>query len=106
MHPNLDVDLLASQNPLIGVFDDVLSDDPQKSMPLETGDRLLLYTDGIIETADATGRELGAAGLARIGVEMMGTDLFEMADQIIARVDERRHGPVKDDKTLIVAEIK
>ena len=106
VHPNLDVELLASQNPLIGVFDEVLSDDPERSLQLEPGDRLLLYTDGISETTDATGRELGAAGLARIGVEAMGVGLFEMADQILAQVDQRRHGPAKDDKTLIVAEIK
>lgn len=97
---------LASQNPLVGAFEDVLAEEPQHSLQLERGDRLLFYTDGVIETAAASGQQLGIDGLVRIGSEAMKLELFEMADHILGQVDQYRDGPVTDDKTLIVAELR
>ena len=53
--------ILASQNPLIGVFENCLSDQPEQTVELEKSDRLLLYTDGLIENAQKpeSGRGLG-----------------------------------------------
>ncbi len=100
------VETLASQNRMIGVFEDALGGEPEHSIQLERGDRLLIYTDGVTETAAASGRQLGTEGLARIGADAMTLELFEMADHILGRVDSYREGSVTDDKTLIVAEIR
>ncbi len=97
---------LASQNLLIGVLENVLAEEPEHSVQLEQGDRLLFYTDGLIETAEASGRQLDVSGLARIGSDAMKLDLFDMADHILSQVDSYRHGPVTDDITLIVAELR
>ena len=103
---NRTVRTLASQNLLIGVIENVLDDEPEHSVQLEQGDRLLFYTDGLIETADASGRQLGVSGLARIGSDAMKLDLFDMADHILAEVDSYRAEPVTDDRTLIVVEMR
>jgi serine phosphatase RsbU (regulator of sigma subunit) len=100
------VDLLESQNPLIGVLDDLLQDDPEHTLELEPGDRLMFYTDGITETADAAGRQLGMGGLARIALEAAPLELFGVADHVLDVVGRYQHGPTTDDKTLIVAEIR
>ncbi len=102
----LTVERLKSQNLMIGVMDDCLSDEPENSTPLDSGDRLVFYTDGLTETADAERRYLGEDGLERIAVESMSVDLFDAADYILDRVSRHQHGRATDDKTLIVAEIK
>ena len=100
------VEFLSSQNPLIGITKDFLADEPENTLPIEPGDRLVLYTDGLTETADAAGRQLGTAGLVEIVQQAMSVELFEMADCILDQVTRHNHGPVLDDKTLIVAELR
>ncbi len=100
------VEPLVSQNPLVGVLKEILADEPEHTLALEPGDRLVFYTDGITETADAAGRLLGTEGLASIVAGGMTVGLFEMADYILERVARHNHGPITDDRTLIVAEIR
>jgi len=98
---------LESQNPLIGIcYEGLDRQSHDGSLALESGDRLVFYTDGVTETADRTGRLLGTAGLAQIAAEAMSVGLFQMADRILDRVTHHQQGPPIDDKTLIVAEIK
>ncbi|MBN2475211.1 MAG: serine/threonine-protein phosphatase [Pirellulales bacterium] len=100
------VQRLRSQNMLVGVQRDIMSDEPEHSAQLATGDRLLFYTDGLTETADSEGRQLGLDGLAEIAAEAMSVELFDMADLVLRRVAEYQHEPTDDDMTLIVAEIR
>lgn len=99
------VQFLESQNLMIGVVEDCMANEPQHSLDLEPGDRLLFYSDGLTETADEDGRLLGTSGLTRIAVEAMSRDLFDTADHILDEVARYQHGPTTDDMTLIVAEI-
>lgn len=73
---------------------------------LEPGDRLLLYTDGIVEASDRRGEMFGVERLA---------DLTERAAQaklpapetlrgLAHRVAEFRDGPPRDDATLMLVE--
>jgi serine phosphatase RsbU (regulator of sigma subunit) len=102
----LTVERLKSQNPMIGVMDECLADEPESTTQLDSGDRLVFYTDGLTETADADGRYLGDDGLEKMAVGAMSVDLFDAADHILDRVSRHQQGPATDDKTLIVVEIK
>lgn len=100
------VELLESQNALIGVVDDCLDEHPEHSFDLHGGDRVLFYTDGLTETGATSGNELGTGGLAEIATSSMGLDVFRMADDILEKVAKFASGSQEDDKTLIVAEIR
>ena len=100
------IEFLPSQNTLIGVLEDCLDTEPEHVALVNPGDRLVFYTDGLSETRDFNGKQLDIDGLAELAAQAMRVDLFDMADRILAGVNQHQHGPPEDDRTLIVAEIK
>ena len=75
-------------------------------MSFDSGDRLVFYTDGLMETTDAGDKQLGVDGLAELATVAMCVDLFDMADQILKQAARYQGGPRTDDTTLSVAELK
>jgi hypothetical protein len=84
-------------------------DDPRTDvaeLALEHGDRLLLYTDGVTEARDSSGRMFGAARLAALAEEHASAGypapetLRQMAHEVLAHLD----GPPRDDATLMLLE--
>lgn len=98
------VRVLPSQNMVIGLLEDCLGDEAERTVQLDQGDRLLFYTDGVTEAADADAGMLREEGLARIFHAASSVDLTALADHTLEQVS--RHGQAEDDQTLIVAEIK
>ena len=101
-----EIEPLASQNPIVGVARDALEDEPQHTIEIEAGDRLLFYSDGISETENAAHKQLGVVGLARLLLETIDRDLFETLDTILQEIDAYQSGPDTDDKTLLMAEFR
>lgn len=99
-------ELLASRHLLLGVSEDILRDDPEETVSLAPGDRLVFYTDGLTESRNPDGEWLGESGLASLAAVTCVGHIFEIADCILRRVDKYRAGPPQDDITLIVAEMK
>jgi serine phosphatase RsbU (regulator of sigma subunit) len=97
---------LVSQNMVIGVTRDCLSDEPEQTQLLEAGDRLVFYTDGITEAANSRGRLLGTNGLVDIASRAMSLDPSEMSDGILDETAKFRFGAPTDDMTVIVVEMK
>jgi len=100
------IDTLVSQNMVIGVTQDCLSDAPEHIRSLAVGDRLFFYTDGLTETTNAQGRQLGENRLANIAADVLSVDLFDVTERIFDQVAKFRFGPRTDDMTLIAVEIK
>jgi len=96
---------LQSQNLMIGVLENGLYENPEGTVSIEPGDRLVVYSDGITEAVDEKGQHLGIDNLKRLTLQSMSFDLFEVADFIVESIAQF-HGPTADDKTLIVSEIR
>jgi sigma-B regulation protein RsbU (phosphoserine phosphatase) len=70
---------------------------------LEPGDRLLLYTDGIVEAASATGEFFGQEALGALLRDTSGTVPADAADRIISAVQQRAVSQ-DDDLTVLVCD--
>jgi sigma-B regulation protein RsbU (phosphoserine phosphatase) len=70
---------------------------------LEPGDRILLYTDGIIEASNASGDVLGHAVLCELLKNTLGLSPSEAADSIMSSV-RRWAAKQEDDLTVLVCD--
>ena len=70
---------------------------------LDTGDTMVLYTDGITEANDPEEEEYGRERLGECCVEHRGLPVDDMAEIIHKTVDEFVQGvPYHDDRTLVI----
>jgi PAS domain S-box-containing protein len=97
--------MLESGSMVIGLFENAIGADPTIEIPVQPGDRLVMYTDGFTENFDARGQMLGVAGLAKLVEESSALPLAEMKQSILEGVAAWRVGPAADDMSLILAEI-
>ena len=75
----------------------------QLTQPLEPGDRLILYTDGILEARDTQGRFFGEENLYAVVRNTAAQAPMEAANQIIATVEDW-YKSQDDDLTVIVCD--
>lgn len=97
--------LLESRSTVLGALPDAVDGEPTLEVPLDVGDRLVLYTDGITDVFDSQGKMLGVAGIQRFVRETAMRPLHEMKEAILDRVAEWRAGPPTDDISLILVEV-
>jgi len=72
-------------------------------LSMERGDALLLYTDGMVEAADAKGREFGVERLKKAFASLRERPSDEIARALIERVKEFTRGlDPEDDRTVVV----
>lgn len=70
------------------------------------GDRLLLFTDGLIEATDARDEQFGLERLERILADCAALDPEALADWLLAELRSFRGAPgFEDDLTLLVADV-
>jgi sigma-B regulation protein RsbU (phosphoserine phosphatase) len=84
---------------VMGVFDDALY--REDSVALRTGDRVVLYTDGITEALSAAGEEYDEPRLIAAVAAHRGTTAAATTEGIFADVLGWAGGPLGDDATLI-----
>jgi PAS domain S-box-containing protein len=97
--------LLESKSMILGLFEDAAADAAAIEIPARSGDRVLIYTDGLTETFNPNGEMLGIDGLAEIARDTFTLPLPRMKQEILARVAAWCGGPAVDDVSLVLAEI-
>jgi len=73
---------------------------------VSAGDRLMLYSDGLTDVWNGNDEILGVEGLEKIVREAATASLHDMREAIIEGVNSYSAGPLRDDITLILAEIR
>jgi len=94
------VDRLGACGPVLGVFPDAAY--RQHRIPIGSGDRLVLFTDGISEAHDGTDEEFGEDRLVELVREHRGCSAPALQARITATVSAFADGRFHDDATLIV----
>ena len=75
----------------------------QTGIRLSRDDMLVLYTDGITEVTDASGNELGSAGLLELSRELAAVSAAEVCRGLVGGIQKYRGDlPRRDDETLVV----
>jgi phosphoserine phosphatase RsbU/P len=94
---------LSDGGTVLGVFPDSQYD--QGELSLESGDRLVFYTDGITEARNPAGDEYGEEQLAAAAIACRTDPAEVMKDMLLANVNAFTGGHFDDDATLIVVGI-
>ena len=97
------VESLSSGGMVLGVMSDTSYD--QREMPIEKGDRLILYTDGISEAEAPDGRDYGEARLKEVAAANRALNPQDLLDAVFQDVSTFAAGRFQDDATLIVVAI-
>jgi sigma-B regulation protein RsbU (phosphoserine phosphatase) len=85
----------------LGIFPDRKYEDG--GLQLESGDRLVLYTDGLTEAMNSDEQEFGERRLVEIGSRNIALSASELLGAIKEEVVSFCNGSFQDDFTLVVA---
>jgi sigma-B regulation protein RsbU (phosphoserine phosphatase) len=97
--------LLESRSSVLGLLQDAVDTENAMQVPVVSGERVILYTDGFTESFNEKDDMLGVEGLAEIIRETATLPLPEMTREIVNRVAAFRGGPAADDMSLVIVEI-
>jgi phosphoserine phosphatase RsbU/P len=98
-----EIERLSEGGMVMGVFADAVF--KQAELPLQPGDRLLFYTDGITEAPNVDGEEFGEERLEAAGRTAPDRSAEAMKDHVLAQLALFTGGAFADDATLIVVEL-
>ena len=101
LHENKTISCLPNNSPVIGVIKDL--DFLQCSESLSSGDRIILYTDGLIETRNPTGAMFDTPRLLEIIEKNSKVDIHTFVTQLCDCLKSFQElAPVTDDVALLV----
>jgi phosphoserine phosphatase RsbU/P len=106
VQPGAEPRLLRSRSTILGALPDAVDADATLCLPLESGDRIVLYTDGLTDAFDSRGEMLKVEGLQCFVGETALLPFEEMKRGILNRVAEWRDGPPFDDVSLVLVEVR
>ena len=101
-----DLRRLESCGTVLGILEGAVPQNGTKEFKLSAGDRLMLYSDGLLEVWNQEDEMLGMEGLEKIVRTASALPLPAMRQAIIDGVISYSAGPVRDDTTLILVEVR
>lgn len=98
--------LLSSRNAILGRLPELAPSASADEIELAPGDRLVLYTDGLVEVFNSLEQMLGIQGLQELIRHSATRPLPEMKQAILDGVAAWSHGPLADDVSLVIVEVR
>jgi PAS domain S-box-containing protein len=105
VHPGAEPRLLPSRSTILGALPDAVDADATLYTGLESGDRIVLYTDGITDIFNSHGEMLKVNGVQSFVRETALLPFSEMKQAILNRVAAWGQGPPVDDISLVLVEV-
>jgi PAS domain S-box-containing protein len=100
------VRLLDSKSGILGCLSETAPSESANEIDLDSGDRLVFYTDGLTEVFDEHDEMLGVEGLEALVRLSAKRTLPEMRQAILDGVTAWRHGSLTDDVSLVLVEVR
>ncbi|MGE5816267.1 MAG: PP2C family protein-serine/threonine phosphatase [Acidobacteriota bacterium] len=99
------LDRIESNGCLLGMVQECAY--PVATMAIRSGERFLLYTDGVIEVENARGEFFGDSKLEEVVRDNRTRTPEELSEEILSQIDRWRTGstPQQDDITLVVIDV-
>ena len=97
---------LDSRSTILGAMEEAVPEHSSDSFSLSSGDRLMIYSDGLTEVWNEKEDMLGIEGLAEIALQSVGMPLATMRENIIRDVVSFSSTPVHDDMSLVLLEVR
>lgn len=100
------INWLDSETTLLGFEHPLPVECPLQARPISSGDRILLYTDGLTETRNSCGVEFGHAGVARYVSASTQEDNRDFVNGLCSAVHDYSNGAIKDDILCLSLQVK
>jgi len=102
---NESVEMLRPTGAAIGLIED--AEFAEKTIELQNGDLLVLYTDGVTEAVNLHNQEFGRERLVKLSRQVNNTPVKEVVQEIRQGLEEFSEGkPLADDTTIVICKIK
>jgi PAS domain S-box-containing protein len=98
--------LLESQNGILGYLSEIAPSESMTQIDLAPGDRLVLYTDGLVEVFNKSEDMLGVEGLKELVRQSATRALPEMKQAILEGAAAWSDGALADDVSLVIVEVR
>ena len=103
--PLIPTTTLDPSGPVVGLLPEARFE--QITIQLASGDHLLIFSDGLIETRGIEGVELGAGRVEAVARQSLEDTTDGMRDRILEEAEEFRDGEeLEDDVTLVVVRVR
>ena len=102
-HKDGSCEVLATDDAVLGMF--AACEFRQQEAALLSGDRLLLFTDGVTECSNPSGEEFGEVALRTMAGENVDLSAQQIEQTILQSVQAHCGGLMSDDATLLVAAV-
>jgi len=101
---NGEIERLVAGGAVLGIFPEWSYE--QGEVSVATGDRLLLFTDGITEASNARDEEFGEERLAQLASALRDRGAHELKNRILQAISIFTGGRAQDDATLVIVAVR